>query len=341
MYFTVKILKEGIYLALIFFLLSSCAPEKEYSRFTGTTQGTTYSVVFENNDGRDPSELKAEVERIFARFDMSLSLYEDSSIVSKINRNEKARPDKWFVDVFQRSKEIYWLTGGSFDITVGPLVRAWGFGPDEHRNFDPEVIDSLRNLVGMDKVVLKNGEILKEDARIMLDFNAIAQGYAVDVVASYLEESGIGSFLVEIGGEVRVRGDKNGSLWRIGIDRPVENNFTPGQDLTAVIEMKDRSLATSGNYRKFYVEDGIKYSHTIDPRTGYPARNTLLSATILASDCSTADAVATACMVMGKDKTIEFLERHPEYDAYLVFSDYEGNFRTWMTESMEEFISQQ
>ncbi|HPF04267.1 MAG TPA: FAD:protein FMN transferase [Bacteroidales bacterium] len=333
-------MKSGICISLLFLLLSSCTEKKEYSRFAGMTQGTTYSVVFENNGGIDPVDMKAETDSILARFDMSLSLYKDSSIVSKINRNEEVIPDKWFSDVFQRSKEIFRLTGGAFDITVAPLVKAWGFGPDERRINDHELIDSLRNLVGLDKVVLRDGRIIKKDERIMLDFNAIAQGYAVDVIASFLDEHGIGSHLVEIGGEVRVKGDKGGSLWKIGIDRPVDNNLSPGSDLTAVIEMKDRSLATSGNYRKFYVEDGIKYSHTIDPRTGYPARNRLLSATILASECYAADAVATACMVMGKDKTIEFLGRHPEFDAYLVYSDEEGNFRTWMTDSMKGFISQ-
>jgi thiamine biosynthesis lipoprotein len=144
---------------------------------------------------------------------------------------------------------------------------------------------------------------------------------------------------VEIGGEVRVRGDKQGLPWRIGIDRPEDNNNVPGNDLQAIISMKNRSLATSGNYRKFYVEDGVKYSHTIDPRTGYPARNQLLSATILADECATADGIATACMVFGKDKTIEFLNMHPEYDAFLVYSDENGNYQTWATENLKGFVS--
>jgi thiamine biosynthesis lipoprotein len=232
------------------------------------------------------------------------------------------------------------MTDGAFDITVGPLVRAWGFGPEESRNFSESKRDSLMKLVGMDKVKLENGRVIKANPGISLDFNAIGQGYSVDVISDYFNSRGIKSYLIEIGGEVRVKGDKQGVLWRIGIDRPEDNNNLPGNDLQAVISLKDRSLATSGNYRKFYIENGVKYSHTIDPRTGYPARNQLLSATIIARDCATADGIATACMVMGKDKAIGFLGFHPEFDAFLVYSDDNGNYQTWNTENLERFISQ-
>ncbi len=232
------------------------------------------------------------------------------------------------------------MTGGAFDVTVGPLVKAWGFGPDSKRNVSPEIRDSLLQLVGMHRIDIRNGEVLKTDDRIQLDFNAIAQGYSVDVISWYFDGLKIRNYLVEIGGEVRVRGTRNGEEWKIGIDRPDENNFMPGSDLQAIIRLRDRSLATSGNYRKFYVEDGVKYSHTIDPRTGLPARNTLLSATIVAGDCATADGIATACMVMGREKCLEFLQKHPEFDAFLVFSDEKGNFRTWTTEKLKKSISE-
>jgi thiamine biosynthesis lipoprotein len=219
-------------------------------------------------------------------------------------------------------------------------VKAWGFGPDSHKNFSESKRDSLLKLIGMEKVDIRNGEVVKSDPRMSLDFNAIAQGYSVDVICRYFDRLGIKNYLVEIGGEVRVKGDKNGKLWRIGIDRPVDNNMMPGNDLEAVIGLKNRSLATSGNYRKFYVENGIKYSHTIDPKTGYPAKNQLLSASILAADCASADGIATACMVMGKDKTIEFLGLHPEFEGYLIYSDDSGNFKTWASESLKKFISE-
>ena len=329
----------NLILTLLLFL-TSCKEKPVYLNFTGFAQGTTYNMVFESRDELTASSLQADVEKILRNFDMSVSLYEDSSVLSRINRNETTIPDSVFTGVFKRSKEISLETGGAFDVTVGPLVKAWGFGPDSQKNFTESKRDSLLKLVGMEKVELRNDSIIKADPGINLDFNAIAQGYSVDLICLYFDDLGIKSYLVEIGGEVRVKGDKGGVMWKIGIDRPTDNNMIPGNELQAIIQMKDRSLATSGNYRKFYVENGIKYSHTIDPKTGYPAKNTLLSATILASDCATADGIATACMVMGKDRTIEFLGLHPEYEAFLVYSDDSGNLMTWASENLKEFISE-
>ena len=333
-----RIRLTGLLLSLLFLTLS-CKEEPGFSNFSGFAQGTTYSVVFENSDKIDLVDLRKEVEKILHDFDMSLSLYQDSSVLSRINRNENFKPDSFFIEAFNISKEISVITDGAFDLTIGPLVKAWGFGPDDRKSFNESKRDSLLRLVGMEKVQLKDSMLYKSDPRISLDFNAIAQGYSVDVLCRYFNSLGIDRYLVEIGGEVRVRGDKSGVLWRIGIDRPEDNNLSPGTDLQAIISLKDRSLATSGNYRKFYVENGIKYSHTIDPKTGSPARNQLLSATIIADDCATADGIATACMVIGKDRTIDFLNLHPEFDAFLVYSDDQGNFRTWATKNLEEYIS--
>jgi thiamine biosynthesis lipoprotein len=332
--------RSFVSVSIILLILFSCKEKTKFSEFNGFAQGTTYHMVFENTGSVNSMELRNQVEKILHRFDMSLSLYIDSSIVSRINRNETTVPDSFFIEVFKKSKEISTLTDGAFDVTVGPLVEAWGFGPDAHRNFSESKRDSLLQIVGMSKVEIKGGELIKADPHISLDFNAIAQGFSVDVICRYFDSRGIKSYLIEIGGEVRVKGDKGGVLWKIGIDKPVDNNMMPGNDLEAIIELKDRALATSGNYRKFYIEDGIKYSHTIDPKTGYPAKNQLLSATILADECATADGIATACMVIGKDKTIEFLDRHPEYEAYLIYSDDSGNFRTWTSEPLKKFISE-
>jgi len=310
------------------------------SNFSGFAQGSTYSVVYENRKSTDPGELKNKVEKILQDFDMSLSVYKDSSIISKINRNEEVVPDSFFTEVFRKSVTISEMTNGAFDITVGPLVRAWGFGPDSHKTFNELNRDSLMKLIGMSKVSLVNGHIIKTDPHICLDVNAIAQGFSVDVICRLLDRIGIRNYLVEIGGEVRAKGKKAGNLWRIGIDKPVDNNFSPGQTLQAIIKISDKALATSGNYRKFYVENGIKYSHEIDPKTGYPARNTLLSTSIIADECATADGIATACMVMGKDKTIEFLKFHPEFEAYLIYSDESGNFQTWATDRLKKDISE-
>ena len=322
-------------------LASGCRGKKyEFDRITGMAQGSTYNIVFENRIKIEPEKLKQEVEKIFHDFDMSLSLYNDSSVISRINRNEEVVVDTFFTEVFNRSREISEKTDGAFDITVGPLVKAWGFGPDAHKNFNVSKLDSLLKLIGYSKVTIKNNHLVKSDPGICLDFNAIAQGYSADVLCRYFEGLGLKNFLIEVGGEIRAKGDKSGNYWRIGIDKPLDNNMSPGSNLQAIIKIKNKSMATSGNYRKFYIENGIKYSHEIDPKTGYPARNTLLSATIIADDCAAADGFATACMVMGKDKTIEFLNKHRELEAYLVYSDEDGNFKTWITINLRKNISE-
>jgi FAD:protein FMN transferase len=331
-------------LMLLFFVLLTAAGCKNkkpvFSSFNGYTQGTTYSIVYENKKNIVPEVLKARVERIFGNFDLSLSLYKDSSIISKINRNEYALPDSFFIEVFKKSAIISDMTEGAFDITVGPLVDAWGFGPEEHRNFSESKRDSLMKLVGMKKVSLVNGRLVKSDPAIRLDVNAIAQGFSVDVICRYFDGLGIKNYLVEIGGEVRAKGKRDGNLWKIGIDRPADNNMSPGQDLEAIIRITDKALATSGNYRKFYIENGVKYSHTIDPHTGYPAKNTLLSATIITGDCTMADGIATACMVMGKDKSIDFLGKKPQFSAYLIFSNENGDYETWFSPNLKDNISE-
>ena len=329
-----------VFAIIIAVAFSSCK-KAEFASFNGFAQGTTYSIVYQGLKNSSPDSLKREVEKILYDFDMSLSLYKDSSVLSKVNRNEDITVDPFFEEVFRKSAIISEMSAGAFDITVGPLVRAWGFGPDEHRNFSEAKRDSLMKLVGMSKISLVNGKVIKADPAISLDFNAIAQGYSVDVVCSYFDDLGIENYLIEIGGEVRAKGSKNGNLWRIGIDRPEDNNIIPGQSLQAIVRITDRALATSGNYRKFYVEDGIKYSHTIDPKTGYPAKNRLLSATILSEDCATADGIATACMVMGHEKSIEFINSNPRFSAYFVISGEDGTYQTWISENLKEYISEE
>lgn len=330
------------FVPLIAILLSSCsAKEPVFEKFGGFAQGTTYSIVFEAGRKIRAVRLQHDVDSILDDFDMSLSMYKDSSLLSRINRNETDVADFWFTDAFNKSRAAYDLTGGAFDITVGPLVRAWGFGPDAHRNFSEAKRDSLMQLVGMNRIRLNGNRLVKDDPRISLDFNAIAQGYSVDVICDHLRSLGMKNFLVEIGGEVRAVGDKTGQGWKVGVDRPEDNNFSPGASLQAIVSLANKALATSGNYRKFYVENGIKYSHTIDPKTGYPAKNTLLSASIIADDCSTADAVATACMVMGRDKAIEFIKSNTRFQAYFVYSDEAGGFATWISDNLRDHITEE
>jgi FAD:protein FMN transferase len=323
-------------------VIHSCISKKPViDNFTGFTQGTTYSIVYDNSINIAPQDLKLKVEKILRDFEMSLSVYQDSSVISKINRNEDVVLDTFFIEIFKESVLISEMTDGAFDITVGPLVRAWGFGPDEHKTFTDEKRDSLLKLVGMDKISLVNDRIVKSDPDVILDVNAIAQGYSVDVICRYFDHLGIRNYLVEIGGEVRAKGKKDGSLWKIGIDKPEDNNMSPGQTLQGIIKITDKAVSTSGNYRKFYIENGIKYSHEIDPKTGYPAKNTLLSATIVADNCALADGFATASMVIGKEKTIKLLEIHPEIEAYLIYSDDNGNFKVWMSDKLKKNITEE
>ncbi|NLD63218.1 MAG: FAD:protein FMN transferase, partial [Bacteroidales bacterium] len=259
--------------------LFSCTPQPEYAELNGLTQGTTYHIVVEKVPGLDIMALRQEIELLFTEIDNSLSIYNDSSVISAINENRSNLTDTLFREVFRASLQIYSESGGLFDITIGPLVKAWGFGPDAIKRFDESMLDSLLALVGMDKVGLEGDRIVKADPDMFLDVNAIAQGYTVDLVADLIVRSGITQCLVEVGGEVRTVGDKHGMGWKVGIDTPADGNYVPGADIQARIRLDNLALATSGNYRKFFVEDGIKYSHTIDPRTGYPVRHTLLSAT--------------------------------------------------------------
>ena len=234
------------------------------------------------------------------------------------------------------------ISGGAFDITVGPVTRAWGFGDGPVAKHDSAYIDSLLQFVGMDKVKIEDHNVIKKYPGVKIDVNAIAQGYSVDVVCEFFESKGIKNYLVEIGGEVRGKGtNAKDKFWHIGIDKPSDGNMDPGNELQAIIEINNKSLATSGNYRKFFVEDGIKYSHTIDPKTGFPARNTLLSATVVCDDCMTADAYATAFMVLGVERSMELLPKLQDIEVYFVYSNPEGEYEVFFSEGMKKMIVKQ
>ena len=318
--------------------LFSCSPPPEYAELNGLTQGTTYHIVIEKAPGLDVHVLRQDIERLFTEIDNSLSIYNDSSVISAINYNRSNLTDTLFSDVFRASAEISEQSGGLFDITIGPLVKSWGFGPDAMKRFNPSMLDSLLALVGMDKVRLDGDSVIKADPDMFIDVNAIAQGYTVDLVADLLSRSGITQCLVEVGGEIRTMGDKNGIGWLVGIDSPADGNYIPGADIQVKIRLDNLALATSGNYRKFFVEDGVKYSHTIDPRSGYPVRHTLLSATIIAPTGAVADAWATACMVGGREQAIEFIGQHDFLEGYLIYSDVAGEMKSWVSEGIRKLI---
>ncbi len=334
----------GRYLILLItaFVLTSCAGNKgkNFYIIDGFTQGTTYHVVYKESGDKSIDEVRKEIELLFLKIDNSLSIYNDTSVISLINQNLSNETDTMFRELFLKSKEVWEKSRGAFDITIGPLVKAWGFGPDATARFKAEKLDSLMSLVGMSKVYLDGTKLIKEKPSMYIDMNAIAQGYTVDMVIGYLRSVGIDDCLVEVGGEVRSSGNKSGKGWKVGVDRPADGNFIPGVDMEAIVTLNNKSLATSGNYRKFYVEDGIKYSHTINPCTGYPVRHTLLSATIIADDCTTADAFATACMVVGKDSAIALIEGYDFIDGYLIWSDKDGKMITWVSDKAKALIEE-
>jgi thiamine biosynthesis lipoprotein len=333
-------MKRTIIILIVVLLFPGCRPAAEYAEINGLTQGTTYHIVIETTPGMNTGDLRIKIENLLTEVDNSLSIYNDSSVISLINSNISDKTDTLFREVFRASALISEQCNGLFDITVGPLVKAWGFGPDALEKFDETKLDSLLALVGMDKVRLDGYRIVKADPDMYIDVNAIAQGYTVDLLVEMLAGEGINECLVEVGGEVRTSGDKNGKGWHVGIDRPADGNYSPGADLQAAVRLDNSALATSGNYRKFYIDNGVKYSHTIDPRTGYPSRHTLLSATIIAPDCAVADAWATACMVAGKDTAITFIEQYDYLEGYLIFSDEKGDMQSWISEGLRKRIEE-
>lgn len=334
-----KAKKNFLWLALLIlatiWILARHNQRPAYHSITGLVFGTIYNITYQY-DG----DLKPEIEAELKRFDQSLSPFNNSSVISRINRNEELVADSFFVKCFNRSMEISRETKGAFDITIAPLANAWGFGFKKGAFPDSSMIDSLRQITGYEKVHLEDGKVVKQDPRIMLSCSAVAKGYSVDVVAQLLERKGIKNYMVDIGGEVVVKGkNPKDGLWRIGINKPIDDSLSVKQDLQTVLEITDLGMATSGNYRNYYYKDGKKYAHTIDPRTGYPVQHSILSSTVIAEDCMTADALATAFMVMGLEEAEAFCKANPKIDAYFIYSGDNGKFETYYTEGMKKYIS--
>ena len=320
----------GILIVASVWIIASHNRHVPYRTASGFIFGTLYNITYQGND-----DLKQAIENELKLFDSSLSTFNKSSVISKINRNEEAAVDSFFQTCFEEAQRISKATQGAFDITVAPLVNAWGFGFKKEHFPTPQAIDSLLKFTGYQKVTLSDGKVKKENPQTMLDCSAIAKGYAVDVIAKLLERNKVSNFMVEIGGEIVVKGkNPNQQAWQIGINKPIDDSLAIRQDLQTVLEITDKGIATSGNYRNFYYRDGEKYAHTIDPRTGYPAESGILSATVVADACITADALATAFMVMGLEKAVDFCNAHPQIDAYFIYSQ-KGKTKTYATEGIK------
>jgi len=319
-------------------LFASCRQRKEpvLIKIGGETQGTYYAITYFSDDS---ISLQSSIDSLLHRFDSTASTYKPNSIISRFNANDSSvRADEMFTVIFRKAIEVSEKTEGTFDITVGPLVYAWGFGLSNRLKMDQQKVDSILKFVGYHKVMLDNGKLVKTDPRIRIDYNAIAQGYAVDVVAAFFDSKGIQSYLIDIGGEVLGRRTKpGGEKWNVAIELPTKN-ADDQRSIQAVVLLQDLAISTSGSYRKFYEEKGIRYSHTIDPATGYPVKHSTLSVSVLAKDCMTADAYATAFMVMGVDKCKKYLKKHPKLDAYFIYTGPDGNIKTYYTRGFEKLL---
>ncbi len=329
--------KIGCLLSFIIFYSTLMYSQQEPVKFEGQAQGTSYHITYFDKENRN---FQPEIEKILSDFDKSVSTFLPTSIISRINSNEEnVIVDKYFIDCFNKAKEVWKNTDGAFDPTVYPITKAWGWGPAKKENIEKEKIDSMLKFVGLDLIELKGNKVVKKDPRVSLDFNAFAQGYSVDVVSRFLDSKKITSYIVEIGGEVYAKGKKpNGNNWVTGIEKPIDNKES-ANPLKAIVKLENMAVATSGNYRKFVIVDGIKYGHHIDPKTGYPTKNNLLSASIFAKDCISSDANATGVLVLGLEKAKVFLKKHTELEAYLIYSDDKGNYQIFETPGLKSIIS--
>ncbi len=302
----------------------------------GRVFGTYYSVTYQNE-----SDLQREIVAVMEAVDGSMSMFNPESTIAKLNGGVDTTLDAELLYLLPRAEKVSQATDGAFDVTVAPLVNVWGFGFREERWPTSETIDSILEMVGHEKIRIEGKHLVKDDARTMIDLSAIAKGFGVDKVAEMLEKENVRNYLVEIGGDIRVKGKgESGKNWRIGVNKVEE----PGEEgegergYQCVLELTDCAVATSGNYRNFYDKDGVRYAHTIDPKTGRPVQRDVLSASVVAKDCWEADAYATSIMVMGLEKTQEMAEREKQLDVYVIYEGKDGQEEVWMSKGMEKYV---
>lgn len=322
---------------IFIFLLISCESEKSNSILvsdSGQTQGTYYHIKYMIEDGES---LKKNIDSLLIVIDNSLSTYNPNSLISRINNGEIIATDSMLRTVFRAANEVYENTNGAFDCSITPLVNAWGFGFSNKEKMDTARVIELLNLVDFKKIKLSNDTILM-NKNMMLDFNSLAQGYTVDLIAHMFDSIGLDNYLIEVGGEIKSKGkNPDNNFWTIGVDRPNEI-INPKDRFQFILNLFNTSLATSGNYRKFYQENGVKYSHVINPKTGFPSFNKLLSVTVIHESCMKADAYATAFMVMGLKKSKLYLDKNTDLEAYIVYRDTNGELKTFISENLQKRI---
>lgn len=306
-------------------LLSSCGKQPQKIMLQGFVQGSYYAITYYDDEGRS---FQKEIDSIFHAVDISVNLWVDSSVINKVNRNEEVVLDQIFIDNFEIAQKAAVLSGGYFDPTISPLVSAWGFSAKSGDSITPQLVDSLKQLVDYRKVRIEDGKLVKEDPAIKLDFNAIAQGYTTDLVGALLDSRGINSYIVDVGGEIFARGTKpDGKPWVVGIEKPAAD-WDSERVVQERVELQDRGIVTSGSYRKYVERDGKRYSHCIDPKTGYPVEHNLLSATVIAENATWADALASVCMVMGMERSLELIKTLDGVEVYYIFVNENNGLET-------------
>jgi len=316
-------------------VLASCAKQPKKIVLQGLAQGSYYAVTYFDEQNRN---FQREIDSIFHAVDMSVNLWVDSSVICKVNRNEEVALDSIFIDNFNIAQEAARLSDGYFDPTISPIVAAWGFSNKTGDSITPQLIDSLKQLVDYRKIRIESGKVVKENPAITLDFNAIAQGYTTDLIAQFLESRGIKNYLVDTGGEIMARGEKpDGNPWIVGIEKPAEN-WDSDRILQTCIALRDKGLVTSGSTRKYVERNGKRYSHCIDPKTGYPVEHSVLSVTILAKNSVWADALASICMVMGMERSLPFIQSMDGVEAYYIFANEQNALETFATEGFAELF---
>ena len=284
--------------------------------YSGITQGSYFSISYFDEKNRT---FENEFDSIFNEVDNSVSLWNENSIIRKVNRNEDVVVNQIFKDNFELARKASEVSDGAFDATIGPLVAAWGFHYKKELEMTPEMVDSIRQLVDYQKIRIVDNKVVKANPNMTLDFNAVAQGYTTDLICKFLEIKGIENYLVDVGGEIFAKGTKpNGEMWTIGIEKPAEN-FDSERAVQIKLKIKDKGIVTSGNYRKYIEKNGARYSHSIDPKTGYPVEHSLLSATVIAENASWADCLATVCMIIGKEKASQLIENQKDVEAYFIY----------------------
>ena len=316
--------------------LFSCQKEKQNQYvLDGMVQGSYYHIVYYSTETENKN-ISKDIDSIFLIIHNSVSLWAKSSIINKVNNNIDVQLDSIFIDCYNSSKRISELTSGALDCTVGGLVEIYGFSSKNKEKLSDKLIDSLREYVNYKNIRVEDKKLIKKYNQTKIDFNAIAQGYTTDKVSNYFLSKGIENFIVDIGGEVRANGKKdNGSFWHCAIEQPSDSSSSESK-FNVYIDLKNNSIATSGNYRTYYIDEkGVKKSHTIDPKTGRSVNHSLLSVSVIAKNATIADGLATSFMVMGLEKSKEFLIKHQEIQAYFIYSDSNNKLQTYLTPNLK------